>query len=253
MSVSLEEITAVVLAGGLGTRIRHVLPGLPKPMAPVAEKPFIEWVVRYLQQQGVSRVLVSTGYLGEKISGHFASTKIRGVSVTCIAEPEPLGTAGGFLHTSHQSGETPTGWLVLNGDSLILTDLSKITKVLNDSKADAAMLGLEVPDASRYGTLDAGSSGDLLRFAEKKPGAATINAGVYLFRGSLLAHFPADRPLSFEQQAFPALLARGTRIQVVKVNAPFLDIGTEESLKQAEGFILHNQEYFERSGIFASE
>jgi NDP-sugar pyrophosphorylase family protein len=80
----------------------------------------------------------------------------------------------------------------------------------------------------------------LIRFSEKQPGAATINAGVYLFRAATLNSFPPKRPLSFEQDVFPSLLERNARIAVTAVKAPFLDIGTETSLKEAEGFILDN-------------
>ena len=91
-------MTAVILAGGLGTRVRHLLPDTPKPMALVAGKPFLEWVVRYLAREAVRRVIISTGYLGEVVERHFRTVAIKSVTIVCVAEPEPLGTAGGFLH-----------------------------------------------------------------------------------------------------------------------------------------------------------
>src|SRR5688500_14525934 len=114
MAFSLEQVTAVVLAGGFGTRIRHVLPDVPKPMAPVAGRPFVEWVVRFLGAQGVRRVVLSTGYLAEKIGAHFASGRVGPVAVSCVAETSPLGTAGGFLNAAAVGRGEAKGWLVLN-------------------------------------------------------------------------------------------------------------------------------------------
>lgn len=244
MAFSLEQVTAVVLAGGFGTRIRHVLPDLPKPMAPVAGRPFVEWVVRFLGKQGVRRVVLSTGYLAEKIEARFAGGRVGPVEVSCVAERSPLGTAGGFLNAVEASGSETRGWLVLNGDSLVLTALEPLVMALN-AEAEVALLGLRVADASRYGSLEVDETGQLLAFAEKRPGPAVINAGVYLMRPEVLERFPAGRPLSFETDLFPGLVAAGARIQVVPVDAPFLDIGTEASLKEAEGFIMRNQQRFE--------
>jgi D-glycero-alpha-D-manno-heptose 1-phosphate guanylyltransferase len=244
MALSFDQVTAVVLAGGFGTRIRHLLPNLPKPMAPVAGRPFVEWVVRFLAAQGIRNVLISTGYLAEKIEAYFRRARIGAVSVRCFPETTPLGTAGGFLNAARQSGENPAAWLVLNGDSLILTRLSVMSEALDSMDVGICVLGLDVPDASRYGTLERDANDRLRRFSEKKPGAATINAGVYLIRSALIPSFPEKRPLSFEQDAFPVLLNQGVGMQVAREEAPFLDIGTEASLKEAEDFILQNQDHF---------
>lgn len=233
-------MTAVILAGGLGTRIQHLLPGVPKPMAPVAGRPFLEWVVRYLAKQGIQRVILSTGYLTGVIENHFEKQPVRGVRIQCVAEAEPLGTGGGFLHAIKQSGETAPLWLVLNGDSLVFANLALAAAPFSDAQVSGVVVGRAVPDASRYGTLAIGKSGELLRFEEKRPGAGVINSGVYLLRNSLLAEFPAKSPLSFERDVFPNLISRGFRLQSVVTDAPFLDIGTPESLPRAEGFIRDN-------------
>ena len=96
MSVELNQVAAVILAGGLGTRIKHLLPNLPKPMAPVAGRPFLEWVGRYLVKQGIQQIVISTGYLSEVVERHFENRPIPGVNIRCVAEPEPLGTGGEF-------------------------------------------------------------------------------------------------------------------------------------------------------------
>ncbi len=237
------EITAVILAGGQGARIRHLLPECPKPMAPVLSRPFIEWVVRFLAQQGVNRIIISTGYKAEMIAAHFEAVTIGGAVVTCVREHEPLGTAGGFLEVRAHAPKSEI-WLVCNGDSLILTSLAPLFDSLQGNDVSGALLGVPVSDASRYGTLENDGTGILTRFAEKRPGQGMINAGVYLLRDALCTTFSNDRPLGFETGVFPELLASGTRLRVVPASGSFLDIGTPETLTQAENFISENLTFF---------
>lgn len=244
MPSSLNDIIAVILAGGYGTRIKHLLNAVPKPMASVADKPFVEWVVRYLQVQGINKALLSTGYLANVIEQHFQTQPVEGIETICYQETNPLGTAGGFLNAVHQSQESPSAWLVMNGDSLIFTDLKSLTNHLLDSTVSGVILGLSVNDASRYGSLVCNQEGDLIKFAEKRNGAGIINAGVYLLRQSVLKEFPNNSPLSFENDVFPLLLAKNIRFKVQVVDAPFLDIGTPESLPKAERFINENHSKF---------
>ncbi len=233
---------AVVLVGGLGTRIRHVLGDLPKPLAPVAGKPFLEWVLRYLRKQGVGRVRLAAGQGAPQVESFAKSLQIAGLEVSCAAEPRPLGTGGGFVYALKDLEDPVDGVLACNGDSLALADLNPLFQAI--SGADAAILGVRVPDTGRYGTLETTQDGRLRRFAEKRPGAGLVNAGVYLFTHLAVGGFPERQPLSFEYDVFPSLLARGMKIRVVGCDAPFLDIGTEASLAQADGFIRAHPECF---------
>jgi D-glycero-alpha-D-manno-heptose 1-phosphate guanylyltransferase len=269
VSLDLNQVIAVILAGGFGTRVKHLLPNLPKPMAPVAGKPFLEWVVRYLAKQGVNDVIISTGYLADVVAEHFTvpltpslspsdgervpggrerSAPLRfNVRTRCAVETAPLGTAGGFLNAARSAAKAPAAWLVLNGDSLVFAELASMAAKLSLPDAEGVILGSIVADASRYGSLVTNGDGDLVRFAEKKPGAGVISAGVYLLRHSLIDKFPPGSPLSFELDVFPGLLSRGARLKVVETNAPFLDIGTEETLAKAENFIRQNLDRFDPS------
>jgi D-glycero-alpha-D-manno-heptose 1-phosphate guanylyltransferase len=244
VSVAPEQITAVVLAGGFGTRIKHLLGDLPKPMAPVNGKPFVEWVVRYLAAQGIRNVILSTGHLAETVEEHFAPQPVKNVRVTCVPETTPLGTAGGFLNAANSATEKPAAWIILNGDSLVVAPLQKFFAALDQTENEGAILGVPMADAARFGTISANVDGDLTGFNEKKSGAGNINAGVYLFRDSALKKFPAKSPLSFELDVFPALIHGGARLKTVLSEAPFLDIGTPESLPQAENFIQKNLSHF---------
>jgi NDP-sugar pyrophosphorylase family protein len=240
----LSHVVAVVLAGGFGTRVAHLLPGVPKPMALVAGKPFLEWVVRYLAHQGVTNVLLSTGHLAEVVEHHFQSNPVPSLRTRCIAETQPLGTAGGFLNAARLSGETPPAWLVLNGDSLVFADLASVAGQFDDPDTHGVMVGCLVADASRYGTLAISPGGRLQGFAEKRPGKGVINAGVYLLRHSVVRELPATAPLSFELDLFPRLIRENIMLKAIALRTPFLDIGTPESLRQAESFVEQNRAEF---------
>src|SRR4051794_37057160 len=118
MSSNLNRVTAVVLAGGLGTRIKALYPDLPKPMIPINGRPFLEWIIRYLCKQGFKSAIISSGYKAEIISEHFSAQPVHGIQVHCVSETHPQGTAGGFLEAAARAQDIPDAWLVLNGDSL---------------------------------------------------------------------------------------------------------------------------------------
>jgi NDP-sugar pyrophosphorylase family protein len=187
--------------------------------------------VRYLAKQGVRSVVLSTGHLAEVIKDHGWSKAEPGVRIACVPETTPLGTAGGFLNAAQLSGEKPSAWLVLNGDSLVLSSLAPVVSEMSDPAVSGVVMGCVVPDAARYGTLAIGAGGRLEGFAEKRPGRGVINAGVYLLRDSVIGKFPANRPLSFETDVFPKLIRDGVSLKVAEVDAPFLDIGTPDSLR----------------------
>ena len=245
MKISSENISAVILAGGFGTRIKHLLGDLPKPMAPVNGRPFLEWVVRWLAAQNIRRVVLSTGYLTETIEKHFSSQPVAGVAVSCVPETTPLGTAGGFLNAVHQSKMDSSAWFLLNGDTLAFAKLADAIRELQNESTAGVIFGREVPDASRYGSLVSDATGQLECFAEKRPGQGVISTGVYLFRDSLVKIFSTQIPLSLESEVFPALTAAGESLKVLRINAPFLDIGTPDTLREADIFIQQNMAQFQ--------
>lgn len=239
-----------MLAGGFGTRVSHLLPGLPKPMAPVARRPFVEWVVRYFAQFGCREFHLSTGFLADIVESHFKHQPVPGVRITCHPETEPLGTAGGCLNSLPPASPQNANrlWMVVNGDSLVFADPRPLWSTLSAGSphgptVTAALLGLALPDAGRFGSLDIAADGVLRSFQEKRPGPGTINAGVYAFTEAALRALPTQRPLSFELDVFPPLARQGT-VRVVTVEAPFLDIGTPATLTEAERFIATHQAHF---------
>jgi NDP-sugar pyrophosphorylase family protein len=227
-------ITAVVLAGGRGTRLADLYPDIPKPLVPVCGEPFVHWVTDWLVEQGVSDIVYSIGYRADQMAQWVEGARARfPAKLACVREEEPLGTGGGVLQCLALCGEQV---LVVNGDSLTVTPLAPL--VSRAEGTDAAILGVRVADAARFGTLTLDERQRLIQFSEKRPGAGIINAGVYLFRKDLLEPFARGVKLSMEEEILPGLLVQGAIIACeVAENAAFLDIGTPESVSQAEDFV----------------
>lgn len=228
----MAELTAVLLAGGFGTRIRELYPDVPKPMIPVLGEPFLEWAIRYWKREGVHRFVLSLGHLAEVAEQYFAGR----TEVAMVREPQALGTGGAVSYVANQAVLSDP-FIVANGDSLVLADVSAALAAIAQPGVDGVVLGVEVEDTSRYGSLAVDEAGRLLGFREKRPGRGLINAGVYFFRRGTVERFPKQQPLSMETDVFPSLLAGGADLRVVGVQAPFLDIGTPESVRQAEEFV----------------
>lgn len=260
--MGLEGATVILLAGGFGKRLRHFHPELPKPLIPVAGRPFIDWIGLFWASQGVRRIIVSLGHLASVAEQHLRETDWGAVEILTVREDEPLGTGGAVMHAarSHDCGDP---FIVANGDSLVFGSMPEAWNLIDPKteprtqvrgQASSALasyeekpsqtkqpggviLGRQVPDASRYGSLRTNDRGQLLRFEEKQPGKALINAGVYLLSKSLLGQFPNRTPLSMELDVFPALLQAGVDLRVHPVSGDFLDIGTPRDLRRAGRFI----------------
>jgi D-glycero-alpha-D-manno-heptose 1-phosphate guanylyltransferase len=210
-------------------------------------EPFLAWVLRHLASQGLGQAIVSVGHLSEVIENYLARWPCDQLVVTSVREHAPLGTGGG-ARLAAQAARDAERLVVVNGDSLVLADWQGAWQLLEGDDTDGVILGVEVDDAARYGTLELGNDGRLVGFREKQTGHPSkagslsragdlINAGVYFFKRPLLDALPAETPLSLENDLFPAWLAGGANFRVLSVRGPFLDIGTPESVRQAEAFI----------------
>jgi D-glycero-alpha-D-manno-heptose 1-phosphate guanylyltransferase len=243
MRIAPHQLTAVILAGGSGTRLGPITAQLPKPMVPVADRPFLEWVIHFLRREGLRHILISAGFHAQVLVAFVQQLNLPNVTLECVVEPSPLGTAGGFRYVTQRAGTQPEAWLVLNGDSLVITSLAPLFACLADNDVSGALLGVKTEDRSRYGALHCDSQGRLLRFGEKQAGSpGLINAGVYLLRSRLADSLPQDLPLSFELDVFPNWLREGVRLKTHPCQAPFLDIGTPESLAAATSFVARHKE-----------
>jgi NDP-sugar pyrophosphorylase family protein len=230
------KVAGIILAGGLGTRIRHLYPDLPKAMLPVAGRPWLDWVIIWLSRQGVQRFVLSLGYLGEMVEAHYERNPLLGLEMRACREREPLGTAGGMALAS-QLAPWAEVFVVANGDSIVSTDIRAPLIEFTASGAAAGLIALSMDDCGRYGRVEVDQSGRLKAFREKTSGPGFINAGVYFMRRAIIDAMPKTRPLSLEVDLFPELIARGAEIRVYPCQAAFLDIGTPSSLGVAQGFI----------------
>jgi len=231
-----ENACAILLAGGAGTRIRHLYPDLPKPFIPVAGRPLLQWICDFWVRQGVRQLVLSLGHLAPVAERAIAQWSWPGVEVISVREEEPLGTAGALRFAAAVVPHADP-LVVLNGDSFLLAPLSGVWPLFEDSEIDGVVIGVEVPDTSRFGRLRMDRDGYLVAFEEKQPGAGWINAGVYIFRRQVLSLFPGHSPLSMEYDVFPALLAASCRLLVFCTQGDFIDIGTPETVAGAEAFM----------------
>lgn len=230
------KVAGIILAGGLGTRIRHLYPDLPKAMLPVAGRPWLDWVIIWLSGQGVQRFVLSLGYLGEMVEAHYGRNPLPGLELRACREREPLGTAGGMALAS-QLAPWAEVFVVANGDSIVSADIRAPLIEFTACGAAIGLIALPMDDCGRYGHVEVDQSGRLKGFREKTPGPGLINAGVYFIRRTIIDTMPKIRPLSLEVDLFPELIARGTQIRVYPCQGAFLDIGTPSSLGVANGFI----------------
>jgi len=226
-------INAVILAGGLGTRLRQVLKDKPKVLASVAGRPFLAYLLDQLVAASIRKVVLCTGYLGRQIQVTFGYS-YEGLELQYSQEHKPLGTAGAVRLALPLLESDPV--LVMNGDSYCDTDLNEFMAYHLARHWSGSLLLTWVHNTSRYGTVVVRENGEVLRFQEKqgiaKPG--WINAGVYLLSRELLETIPADREVSIEREMFPAWVGRG--LYAYCVRAPFIDIGTPESYAAAQRF-----------------
>jgi mannose-1-phosphate guanylyltransferase len=225
------SLETVLLAGGLGTRLRARMPGLPKPMAPILGKPFLEYQLLALRRGGISRLVICTGYGAVQIQDYFGDGSNWGVEIRYSKEPEPLGTAGALKQAAALLDDR---FQVLNGDTFVQADYSGLFDLHRTSRASATLAVSVSLERRAYGTVGLNSDGRIISFSEKEieketTGATWINAGLYIFERCVLDYIPAGRPVSLETETFPLLLARGEQLFGYSVPGYFVDIGTPDS------------------------
>lgn len=220
---------AIVLAGGMGTRLRTVVTDLPKPMAPVAGRPFLELLLRSLASKGFTRVILSTGYMAEKISGHFGSC-FAGVELDYSVELNPLGTGGAVSQAARLVREDH--FFVFNGDTFLDLD-ARVVDAIWQRTRKPVIVAREVEDTERYGRLDS-AQGHVIRFAEKgKAGPGLINAGCYVFHADQFSAVEPGARFSLETD-FLAPLVERTTVALYVATSLFIDIGIPSDYARAQ-------------------
>lgn len=221
---------AVILAGGLGTRLRGVVRDVPKSLAPVAGRPFLAWLLDSLAVQRIRRVVLATGYLGDQVQAALG-TRWSGMTVEYSREREPLGTGGAIaLALKAIEGES---CFVLNGDTWLELDYAAFGRVTADADARLGVALAEVPDVMRYGAVKFDGR-HLTGFHEKgQSGAGLINAGVYWMRRDLLGGCRTGAALSFEREVLVPAVSREPVIGYTQTRG-FIDIGAPDDFRRAQ-------------------
>lgn len=225
------RLRALILCGGLGTRLRSAVAEVPKVLAPVAGRPFLDVLVAEIRRAGLHRLVLLAGHLADQVERYAGGPLRRAypdVELALSAEPAPLGTAGAVKHAARFIDGT---FLLVNGDTFLELDAAALLAAHRAAGALVTLAAVPVPDTSRYGALDVAPDGALRSFTEKATaaGPGLINAGAYLAEPRLLDEIPAGRAASLEREILPALLARGERLQTHRQAGRFVDIGTPES------------------------
>jgi mannose-1-phosphate guanylyltransferase len=229
---------AVILVGGEGTRLRPITSLVPKPVAPVVERPFVTYILENLVRHGVRRAVFSTGYLAEAIEAEIGDGRCFGVAVDYAVEDKPLGTAGAIKNAAGKLDAGP--FLAFNGDVLTDVDLTALIALHHTKRAAATIYLTPVEDPRRYGLVELRGDGAVANFLEKPgewQGEALINAGVYVLEHDVLEMIPAGVMFSIERGVFPRLAQAGTLYGFVGTGY-WRDIGTPESYLEAHFDIL---------------
>jgi D-glycero-alpha-D-manno-heptose 1-phosphate guanylyltransferase len=219
---------AIILAGGMGTRLRPCVDDLPKPLAPIGGRPFLEYLLDYLYANGVHRVIISTGYMAEKIE-EAIGRQYRGMCVDYCREDVPLGTGGAIKKSLGMCKEDYA--VVINGDTFYDVDLFAMQKSHEANGCPVTMAAKLLKNVERSGYLEI-SGGRLTGFCEKgATGEGLINGGIYFIDKNALDCVNEEK-FSFEKQVLEALLLE---VNIFESEAYFIDIGIPEEFARANG------------------
>lgn len=217
---------AIILAGGFGTRLREVVADVPKPIAPIAGQPFLNYILKYLKHFGFEKVVLSVGYQGEKIHELYGD-EFEGIQLEYAFEDEPLGTGGAIKFSMEKTSAEEV--LVLNGDTFFEVDLDELYELHESLLGDVTMVLREVEKPDRYGTVVLGEYSRVNQFNEKQEGldSGLINGGVYLIDRGAFELVPLEQKFSIEQD-FYAKYLKEIKLHGYISTGYFIDIGIPE-------------------------
>lgn len=228
---------AVILAGGLGKRLRSIVADRPKPMVEIDSKPFLEYQIDFIKKFEIKELILCVGHLHEWIMEYFGNGRSRGIDIKYSIEKEPLGTAGALKNAeSYLKGP----FLMLNGDSYFDVNLTRLLRFHLKKKMDGSnclgtILLTRTESTKDYGTVELGADNEILTFAEKaenKNGSSgLVNAGIYVLESELLKLISANKKTSLEQEIFPLAISQNHPLYGLQSDGFFVDIGTPEGYR----------------------
>jgi D-glycero-alpha-D-manno-heptose 1-phosphate guanylyltransferase len=225
----------IILAGGLGTRIKPILGDTPKCLAPIGEQPFLRYVIHYFQSQGIQKFVFSLGHGHTEIETYLSSYK-EPLNYMICKEETPLGTGGAVLNALRFTS-LPSVW-VANGDSFLSASLDPMASFFGMCGAECVVALTEVQDTARYGSVQLATDYKVTGFAEKgNAGKGWINAGIYLLNKRLFTAHEWPERFSFEQDYLNAYCATA-RFFGYRYRNYFIDIGVPEDLQKAQNELI---------------
>ena len=232
---------AVILVGGLGTRLRPLSINTPKSMMPVVNIPFIEYVIRRLSRHNIRQVVLAISHLAQPIKNYLGDGNQFGVNIFYTVEETALGTAGAVKNAEQYLDNE--AFVVLNGDIFTDLDISAMTALHNRRKAKITIALTPVEDPTHYGLIETDDKGGITRFLEKPSREQVttdmINAGTYIMEADVLNSIPAQTMFSFEHKVFPPLLQKGEPIYAFPSSCYWMDIGTSQKYHQLNRDLLN--------------
>jgi D-glycero-D-manno-heptose 1,7-bisphosphate phosphatase len=223
---------AVILVGGRGTRLGALTEALPKPLAEVAGRPFLDWQIEEVARFGFERITLLAGYKAEQIAARYGERRIRGAVIEVLAEPEPLGTAGAVARFADR---LEPRFLLMNGDTMFPFNLLDLAAQAGETPVTMALR--RTAPGGRYGTVQLGVDGAIRGFRAASPDSdGPISVGAYVVDRAVLAEIAPGRAVSLEAEVFPRLAAEG-RMKGALYDAEFIDIGVPEDLARAQELI----------------
>jgi NDP-sugar pyrophosphorylase family protein len=222
----------VILCGGLGTRLQSVVADRPKSLAPLHERPFLEWQLLSLQAMGFRNVVFCIGYMGEAIQEYVGNGAFKGLYIQYVKETEPRGTGGALRGALPFLRTDPV--VVLNGDSWCHLDFEQLLHWSKTKQSKATIALTHVPDSARYGRVELNDHEEIVMFEEKGASSAPgwINAGMYVLSQEFILGISEQSPISLERDIFPKWVGSG--LYGYPKGQEFFDIGTPDSYAQAE-------------------
>jgi NDP-sugar pyrophosphorylase family protein len=228
-------LKAAILVGGLGTRLRPVVSDRPKPLAEVAGKPFLLYLLEQLLGQGVREVVLCAGYRWREIEAQLGDGASLGMCIEYSVEDKPLGTGGALRNAQRFLSST---FLALNGDSHVKYDLASLTRFHFEQRSQATLGLAKAADVRAYGHVQVDAQLRIRAFEEKVEagiGGGLVNAGVYVLEPAVLRLIPEGRQVSLERETFPALVHNGAPMFGYTLGSSLLDIGTPEGYARSQG------------------
>jgi len=235
----MRKIDAVILAGGKGTRLRNKVKNIPKPIAKVCGRPFLDFLFLQLSKSGlINRLVIAVGYKAREIIKQYSEPLNYNFDIVFCVEKKLLGTAGAIKKAIRFTKGRDI--LVLNGDSYAEINFKRLVAVHMKNKAKMTIVLRRIKNTSRYGSVNIDSKGRITSFEEKKQAnkEGLVNAGIYLFKRSIFNGIKEGKVMSFENSAMPYFLAKfKNRIYGYKIHGRFIDIGTPESYAAAAKYL----------------